>query len=196
MKFQDYKEKQEERKMNDATNVSASKPKKEGAIWRAPKGTTLPTDPTTALDTAFKNLGYISEDGVTNSMSISNETTKDWGGDIVLNSQGEKTDTWKMKLLEALNEDVLKTIFGTENVTKDPESGVISVVSNSDEMEESSYVIDMILKDGRLKRVVLPSAKITSLSDILYKNNLPIAYEITLGLTPDASGNNHYEYIK
>lgn len=182
--------------MSDATNVSASKPKKEGAIWRAPKGTTLPTDPISKLDEAFKNLGFISEDGVTNSMNISNEATKAWGGDIVLNSQSDKSDTWKMKLLESLNEDVLKTIFGNDNVTKDQESGVLSVAANSDEMEESSYVIDMILKGEKLKRVVIPSAKITSLADVSYKTNLPVAYEITLGLIPDANGNTHYEYIK
>lgn len=182
--------------MNDASNVTQSKPNKAGAIWRAPFGTVLPEDPTTKLDEAFKNLGYISEDGVTNSTSISSEQTKDWGGDIVLNSQSDKSDTWKMKLLESLNVDVLKTIYGEKNVTVTEETGVIKVVANSDEMEECSYVIDMILKGSRLKRVVLPRAKITALSDVPYKNNQAIAYEITLGLTPDAAGNTHYEYIK
>lgn len=182
--------------MSDASKVTQSKPNKAGAIWRAPLGTTLPEDPTAKLDAAFKNLGYISEDGVTNTTSISSEQTKDWGGDIVLNSQSDKSDQWKMKFLESLNVDVLKTIYGEENVTVKEETGVIKVVANSDEMEESSYVIDMILKGGRLKRVVLPVAKITALADVPYKNNQAIAYEVTLGLTPDATGNTHYEYIK
>ena len=52
---------------NNAQNVSVAKPKVGGAIFVAPLGTDLPTDATTALDAAFQNVGYISEDGLTNS---------------------------------------------------------------------------------------------------------------------------------
>ena len=55
--------------MADAKNVTAAKPKVGGAVWRAPLGTTLPTDAKTALDKAFKSLGYISSDGLTNAKS-------------------------------------------------------------------------------------------------------------------------------
>src|SRR5690349_13591382 len=36
-----------------------------GELYVAPTGTTLPSDTTTALNAAFKGLGYFSEDGVT-----------------------------------------------------------------------------------------------------------------------------------
>lgn len=49
----------------DTKNVTASKPKKGGAAFCAPAGTTLPTDTGTALAKEFTALGYISEDGVT-----------------------------------------------------------------------------------------------------------------------------------
>lgn len=43
----------------NAQNVSAAKPKIGGAIYAAAIGTTLPTDTDTALDAAFKSLGYV-----------------------------------------------------------------------------------------------------------------------------------------
>ena len=43
--------------MSTVANVSAAKPRTGGAIYRAPLGTTLPTDASTAIDTtAFKAL--------------------------------------------------------------------------------------------------------------------------------------------
>ena len=49
--------------MPTVANVSAGKPKVSGAVYRAALGSTLPTDATTSLDAAFKELGYVSEDG-------------------------------------------------------------------------------------------------------------------------------------
>ena len=46
--------------MQNTQNVSQAKPKVGGAVYYAPIGSTLSTDATTALDVAFKSLGYIS----------------------------------------------------------------------------------------------------------------------------------------
>ena len=72
---------------NNASNVTVGKPKVGGSVYRAPLGTPVPTDATTPLDSVFKNLGYISEDGVTNSNSPSVDQIKAWGGDVVKDLQ-------------------------------------------------------------------------------------------------------------
>lgn len=180
--------------MPSASNVSVGKPKVAGAVYRAPKGTTLPTDASTALANTYVDMGYISEDGVTNSNSPDSEKIKDWGGQTVLVVVNEKPDTFKIKFLEALNQNVLESVYGSANVTTG--TGTISVVANAAALNEYVYVIDMIMTGGALKRIVIPCGALSELGDIVYKSNEAIGYEVTLEALPDSSGNNHYEYIK
>lgn len=177
------------------SKVSTGKPKIGGAIFRAPVDTALPTDVTTDLNAAFKSVGYIDENGVTNSNSPTSENIKEWGGQIVHNMGTEKDDTWKFKMIESENEEVLKTVYGDDNVTGTLSAGM-TVKANAAEAVPMAWVIDMVMSNNVAKRVVIPSATVTEVADIVYKANEAIGYEVTLSATPDESGNTHYEYIK
>lgn len=154
--------------MSTATNVSTGKPKVGGAIYRAPLGTALPTDAKTALTEAYKNLGYA--------------------------SQNEKTDTFAFTLIEALNSDVLKAVYLDENVTGDLENG-LTVKANGKELDAGVWVIDMIMRGGILKRVVIPNGTITEVGDVTYADESAVGYEVTVTAVPDSAGNTHYEYM-
>lgn len=177
------------------TNVTTGKPKTGGAAFFAPVGSTLPTDTAAALDKAFNGLGYISDDGLTNANSPDTDTVSAWGGDTVLNLTKTKKDTFKFTLIESLNPDVLAAVYGKENVTGTLSTG-ITVKANADSNNAYSWVFDMILRGGALKRIVVPNASVTDIGDIEYKDDGATGYEITISASPDESGNTHYEYIK
>ena len=180
---------------NSVSNVTAGKPKIGGSVFRAPAGTDLPTDATTALDAAFKCLGYVSDEGVTNSTSIESEDIKAWGGDTVLTPQTGKTDTFQLALLESLNVDALKAYFGDDNVTGTSLETGLTIKCNSKELQPSVWVVEMIAAGNIPHRVVIPNAKPTEMEDITYVDNEPVALGITLTALPDEDGQTHYEYF-
>lgn len=175
-------------------NVTAGTPKVSGAVSVAPYGTTLPTDATSQLDTAFKSLGFISEDGLTNTNSPETETKKAWGGATVYVAQTSKDDEFSFTLIEALNTEVLKAVYGEDNVTGDVRTG-IHVKATTEQLPSMSYVIDIVLRDNTLKRIVISRANITEIGEVSYTDDELVGYEMTLSALPDDNGVTHEEYI-
>lgn len=178
--------------------VKAAKPAVSGGAYNAPKGTTLPTDATTALASAFKLMGYASEDGLVNTWSKESTEKKAWGGETVLVMQNGVTDTFKITLIEATNEDLLKVVYGSGNVSGALSTG-LDVEALTDESIESVWVFDMKL-GAALKRIVVPRGVITEIGDITYKDSEAVGYSLTITALPDddssSNGATHYEYMK
>ncbi|NQI84085.1 phage tail protein [Streptococcus suis] len=179
----------------DANLVSSAKPDIAGAISSAPLGTSLPTNATSKLNAAFNGLGYISEDGVTNEDTRESTELKAWGGTVVDTPQTSKSDKFNYTLLEVLNVEVLKEVYGATNVTGDLATG-ITIEVNDKELPAHPLVVDMLLKNGTKKRIVIPNAKILEVGEIKYADSDLAGYNTTIQALPDNKGNTHYEYIK
>lgn len=108
----------------------------------------------------------------------------------------EKSDRVQLTFIESTNANVLETVYGSGNVTVNSQNNTITVQANADELSEFVYVIDMALRDGAMKRIVIPDGQLSEVGDIVYKSNEAIGYKVTLEALPDSSGNNHYEYIQ
>lgn len=178
----------------DKSYVSTGKPKVGGAVYIAETTATMPTDAGTTLGDGWTSLGYISEDGVTNENSPECDTAKAWGGDIVLNLQTEKADNFTFTLIGVLDADVLKAVFGDENVTGTLATG-ITVSSKTEQLGAKAWVIEMIMREGAVKRILIPNGEITEIGEIVYKDDEAAGYEITIAAMPDSNGVTHKEFI-
>lgn len=179
---------------NNVNQVSVGKPKIGGAVFRAATSVTLPTTANATLASGFEGMGYVSEDGMIRTITRETTEIKSWGGDTIKTPQTSKNETVQLKFVQALNPEVLKAVHGDTNVSSSLSSG-ISITENAKELEEKAWVIDQILSDGRPDRIVIPKGKVTEIGDIVYKDDEPIGFELTITALPDGSGNTSYEYI-
>jgi hypothetical protein len=89
-------------------------------------------------------------------------------------------------------------VYGDDNVTGTL-SGTngMAVTVKGDEADESVWVFETIMRDGALKRIVIPDGKISAIGEIAYKRNEAVGYDITLtALLDSTAGFNHKEYTK
>lgn len=147
--------------MTDKSQVIAGKPKVGGAVFRAPLGTAIPTDASTALPAAFKELGYLSSDGWSRKIDKAYEAINAWGGDEVLKSRSEHSVGFSMTLIENLSAEAQTAKWGTAAVTKtaatSTKGNLITVTYKGEETEAAVWVFDMN-DGGRLHRTVFPNA--------------------------------------
>lgn len=177
----------------DSSNVSFGKGKATGAVYVAPAGTTLPTDGTTALSTAFVNMGYISEDGYVHNIETDTAEVKDWNGRTVLQEQSSYAEKHTVNFIET-KLDNLKVIYGAGNVTQN--GNEITIKSTGSALEEHVVVIEIALTGGRVQRTVIPKAKIVDRSgDITYSATEAIKRPAVFSAAPDTNGNYHIDYI-
>ena len=178
---------------NNTDNVSSAKGVKGGYIFRAPTGTELPTDIKTPLDPAFKVLGFISEDGYVESIEAVSSDMVDMNGDLMDSPQTSRVESAQFTLAE-IKAETLKVQYGEENVTD--ENGIITVKHNGDSVTTSSYVLELLLKNGRRWRKVVPKGQSSELDDLTIAVGELCARAITMKYLTDEQGNTCYDYIE
>ena len=177
---------------NNTANVSTTKGVVGGYFFVAPEGTTLPTDNTTSLATAFVNIGYISDAGVVHSKSGSNTNFHDMNMDTIESATSEIDRTMVQKFVE-INADALKDARGQSNVTVS--SNLITAKDTNDDMPYRVIVQELVLKGGRKWRRVIPRAKVTDWGDETDLSTELAGFELTYTKFADSTGAYQYDYI-
>lgn len=146
-----------------------------GAVYVAPTATTAPTAADSTLNVAFKDLGYVSEDGVTETRDRSTNQIKAWqNADLVREVVTDSAYTLNLTLIETKLETV-ELFYGA---SVDDTDGSVAIVPSATGGRKS-FVVDVI--DGSsLIRIYLPSAEVTEVGDQVYQSGEPIGYEVTI----------------
>lgn len=178
---------------NNQENVSSAKGVKGGYIFSAPVGTSLPTDIKTQLDPAFKCLGFISEDGYVESINEDDDDINDMNGDVMDSTNSNRVESAQLTLAE-IKAETLKRQYGENNVTDT--NGIIAVKHNSDSHDVFAYVLELVLKNGRRWRKVVPKGKSSELDDLTIASSELCQRALTMKYLTDEQGNTCYDYYK
>lgn len=182
--------------------VAASSPVAEtGGVLYGPLGSVLPTDATTPLDLEiYTPLGYVSDEGLQYAgEAASTDDTTAWGGDIVatLTSTGS-IDRRTFKLIETLNPDLLKFIFGEGNVLITPATALaptkIAITDKATEPPKNVFVFEMFTSQGTKTRKVYPIGQPKINDEDPLVHSAVGGYEIEMTAFKDVNGNRSYTY--
>lgn len=181
--------------VSSANTFVGSPDKVSGGVrfWKPGVDITPPTDAVTELVGATDG-GYVSEDGVTKTVDASDENIIAWGGDTVRVVRTEHNLSYSFTFLESLNGDVLKLIYGDENVDIDEDTGAIEIRETSDLQPRIGLVIDTV-DGGRRRREFIPNAQLAVSGDVTFSHSDVVRYECTLTGFPDPKNPKVKSYV-
>lgn len=157
-----------------------------GTVSYAPVGSTAPTDATTALDAAFKDVGYISEDGVSEVRDRTVNNIVAWQASRVVRAVvTEASISVTFTMIES-NPNSLELFYGS---AVDPTGGGVEI-DPQNTGGRRSLVVDYV--DGaKFVRLYLPECEVTSVGEVALTNGEAVGYNVTVVGYPAASANNN-----
>lgn len=164
--------------MADASNVITGAG---GKIYRGPFGTAGPTTHNSALNVAFVDQGYLTEDGWTEERTRSTEKLKAWGGVVVRESVTEAGLRVSFALMET-NKQSIEAYYATSVNTTSGQFDVDPTLTGGSQ----GWVIDTI--DGsEIIRAWIPAGEIVEVESIEHKTGSAAAYGVTIAAYPAAA---------
>lgn len=158
-----------------------------GALWRAPLGTTLPTDSATAWGTGFVNLGYATDAGFSIKQALSTTSIPGW----------QTLDPLRILVtglvrtlgfeLQQTNADTLSLAWGGATITPGAAGAYTLELPDPSEVLESIIGIDW--NDGDTsQRIIVQRASMTSLPELKFGRTGAVTYPLEFQPLAPADG--------
>lgn len=148
-----------------------------GEVSVAPVGTAAPTTSVSSLNASFVGLGYVSEDGVTKTPTLTSQKIRAWQNSALVRVVFTEKD-WDLKftLIESKGEAAELFYGSTVGVVSANE---FSLVPDTVSPDPRAFVLDVI--DGTVhERIYVPTGYVTERGDVVYKNGEAIGLEMTI----------------
>ena len=165
-----------------------------GSVAVAPEGTTMPTSATATLPSTWDDGGYVSEDGISITVTRSTTPIKDWSKANVRNLLTDFGGTIALAFLQ-VDQFAAERVFGEDNVTVTPATTTageqIKVSIGAELPPIEAWCFSMKDGDARI-RVCVPRGQITDVNQIDFKPDAGHVIGGTLAAYDDGTGNSIY----
>lgn len=160
--------------------------------WFGPTGTTAPTSATSSLNAAFKDAGWISEDGLTKAVAEETTDITAFGTLVPVRKLVTKSEfSFKLTMLEhnvvSLNVYNRLPLTGGSAIVVDPDDGTADWTEGTHRVQKYAAVFDMVDGTNHL-RCYCPSVEVTDRDDVTIKASAPVPYGVTLTAYPGSDG--------
>lgn len=165
-----------------------------GDIYVAPVGTALPTDVDSALNAAFINLGLVTEDGVSMSVSPEVESFMAWQRRQAVRRELVNQDITLSFALEQWNAENVKFAFGGGAVSE-PSAGLFryDFPDGDDALDERAIVVEWQDGPDHRWRIVFERGNVMEAVESQFVRNALAVLPITFGvLAADDGGSPGY----
>ena len=165
-----------------------------GAVAVAALGTQMPSDARSTLGAAWDDGGYVSEDGISVTITRSTTPIRDWSKAAVRNLLTDFAGAISLSFLQ-VDAFAAKRVFGANNVAVTAAtsvSGEIIKISIGAELPPiEAWCFSMKDGDARI-RVCVPSGQMTDVNQIDFKPDAGNIIGGTLACYDDGTGNSIY----
>lgn len=162
-------------------------------VWVADLATTAPTNPTAAPGTGWTELGWMGEDGITETRDVSSDTKRAWQGGVTIRTvRSSDSRRFQFVCLEtnAITAGLVRpgsTVTTTTGITKTS----VKAFTGTD---ERAWIIDVRDGKGINTRKVVPRGEVVEIGDVTYNGTDLTMFELTVECYPDNSGVLYEEY--
>jgi hypothetical protein len=167
-----------------------------GLIWMAATGSTAPSDGSSALAAAWKNMGGIAETGITVKQATSTVKKKFYGSPAVQRTLVTDQEYTIDVSYGETNARVIEVAFrkALNSITPTAVTGAFATTAGTYVRQLYALVADMVDGVNRM-RLYFPSVEVTGQGDIKVANSADLQWQVTLSAYPDTSGNAIYPYF-
>lgn len=165
-----------------------------GACAVAPVGTAKPTSARSTLPAAWNDSGYVSEDGISVTLTRSTTPIRDWSKSVVRNILTEYGGTIACSFLQ-VDQFAAERLFGANNVSVTEATTItgeqLEIAIGSELPPIESFCFSMKDGDARV-RVYIPRGQFTDINQVDFKPDAGHIIGGTIATYDDGTGHSIY----